>query len=270
MLYSQRRREQQYAEREAAGESLWTTEISEPARRRVLFTYEDALRDKGYYLALMEDTQGLLLRVYGRPDLGIPGSPVFDVEQFMVSTSDDYALDVLEAMIALLPQHSTERSRFIADVNQIFRQERLAYEVVNGQVVPFSSRELHTEVVVPTITLLGGRTELAMVETAYQNALEELGRGDAGDAITDAGTALQEMLTALKCTGNALGQMIDSAFKKGLIGGHDRKLLDWVAAERNTQGDAHKVTDADLNDAWLMVHVVGALILHLSNSNDVS
>src|SRR3954465_7201164 len=63
---------------------------------------------------------------------------------------------------------------------------------------------------------------------------------DAGDAITDAGTALQAALTALGCGGNTVGDLMKSAKQIGLVRGPDTPLADavvavvnWVAAQRN-------------------------------------
>jgi len=136
--------------------------------------------------------------------------------------------------------------------------------------VPFSSREMHEAVVVPTLTLLGGDMRFSKAESAYQKALREIA-ADPSDAITDAGTALQEMLTALGCSGNALGPLLTSAKKKGLLGGHDDllidavyKAIDWVSADRANKGDAHKVVASRPDDAWFAVHVVGAIMLRLA------
>lgn len=37
-----------------------------------------------------------------------------------------------------------------------------------------------------------------------------------------------------------------------------------MSADRSQTGDAHHASDANLDDAWLIVHVAGALILRLS------
>jgi hypothetical protein len=64
--------------------------------------------------------------------------------------------------------------------------------------------------------------------------------------------------------------MLDDARKRGLLGPHDSKLArgveqigDWVNADRSERGDAHLEKDADADDAWLAVHVAGALIVRL-------
>jgi len=157
-------------------------------------------------------------------------------------------------------------------VNEVFNSHRIAFRFVQGEVVPLSSDELHVEVVEPTLRLLHGRKDLDKAHDAYLKALKEISNEDAPDAITDAGTALQETLTALGCQGNQLGDLLKDAKKQGLLGAHDQKLITgienfgaWASAERSQSGDSHKSSEAPLADAWLMVHVVGALIVRLAD-----
>lgn len=44
-----------------------------------------------------------------------------------------------------------------------------------------------------------------------------------------------------------------------------RRFLHWAASERNQNSDAHRYSEAPIEDAWLMVHVVGALIVRLAS-----
>ena len=138
-------------------------------------------------------------------------------------------------------------------------------------MIKMESQELHHEVVVPVLRLPSGRSGWEPVESAYQDALGELGRGASADAITDGGTALQQAIEILGCDGNALGPLIKSAKAKGLLGRHDEnliagveKFLQWSSAERSNGGDSHHPAESTLDDAWLMVHIVGALILRLT------
>jgi hypothetical protein len=129
-------------------------------------------------------------------------------------------------------------------------------------------------VVAPVLRLLSGRAGWGTIENAYQGALREIHDGHPDDAITDAATALQEALVRVGCEGNALGPLIDSAKKKGLLAPHDQtlgtgiaKILDWVSADRSEMGDGHKgASKANRDDAWLSAHVVGAVILRLAGS----
>lgn len=64
---------------------------------------------------------------------------------------------------------------------------------------------------------------------------------------------------------------IKSANSKKLLSPHDGPLLDgltkllhWVSADRSQNGDSHHLSAVSIEDAWLTVHIVGALILRLS------
>ena len=76
---------------------------------------------------------------------------------------------------------------------------------------------------------------------------------------------------AVGCEGNQLGDLIKSARTRGLIAAHDSPLLDviekalnWVAADRSQTGDSHHASHASRDDAWLIVHIVGAFIVRLA------
>lgn len=136
-------------------------------------------------------------------------------------------------------------------------------------MISFKSDELLHEAVEPTLRLLVG-SKYKAAHDSYLKALKEISQNEGADAITDAGTALQETLTSLGCKGNALGPLLKDARKAGLLAGHDQNLVDgilrfadWASADRSESGDAHKHSDATTADAWLMVHVVGALIVRL-------
>jgi hypothetical protein len=85
-------------------------------------------------------------------------------------------------------------STFEPVVSGILLEHRISYDLVQQQMVPFSAKELHHEVVAPSLRLLAGRPGLEKVESAYRSALEEISSGKTADTITDVGTALQEML----------------------------------------------------------------------------
>jgi hypothetical protein len=160
---------------------------------------------------------------------------------------------------------------FDTRIREIFANERFAFDLIEGQVIPLASQELHAEVVEPALRLLSGRTGFESAEAAYQAALKELGAGEAADAITDAARALEQVLIALGCTGNALGPLLVSARSRMLLAGHDTPMGEvvlraakWVSADRGVMGDAHGAAARTRDDAWLTIHVVGALILRLA------
>jgi hypothetical protein len=113
------------------------------------------------------------------------------------------------------PAAQADVNKYREQVNTVLREHRISYELVGTEMVPFASKELHAAVVEPALRLLSSRSGWEKVEQAYQAALGELAEGNPADAITDAGTALQEALTLLGCTGNSLGPLVRSARSRG-------------------------------------------------------
>jgi hypothetical protein len=276
-LHFQRKRAAERAAREAAGESLWTTQFDERVRIRILHSFKDSVNDHLPY----ELARGLLLRRAGLLWLvGQSLDAAQDLLNYLLQCSDDMVPSVIEVMSHVcndpgIKQRTANWESDVFDglVNGILREERISFELVKSEMIEFSSKEIHQEVVAPALQLLAGRRDLANVESAYQDALKEISKGAPSNAITDAGTALQEMLQALGCTGNSLGPLIKSAREHGFLAPHDSpmlgamvKVLDWVSADRSERGDAHEVSGAGIDDAWFTVHIVGAAILRLSKA----
>lgn len=180
---------------------------------------------------------------------------------------DSHWLSLLEAVLATIRNHGSlldeEAAVVETKIASILREERVAIDLINGHFVRYDSQVMHEGVVKPTITLLAGRAGWESVEAAYQKALSEISN-DPSDAITDAGTALQEALVVVGCKGNALGALIADGRKRGIFVGHDSKLAEWVSADRSERGDTHHAGSDRPEDAWFSVHIVGALILRLA------
>jgi hypothetical protein len=277
LLHNRRKRLADIAVREAAGESFWTEKFDETVRTKITqaFQYAAGQWSEYYGIArtaiLQNEGRFYLTKSNTRGDV--------DLLTYLMTCPDDMVPTVVEAMalacndgqLNMATGNWNRTDTFNPSVSVILREHRISYELVNDQMTSLSTMELHEAVVGPTVSLLAGRSDLSRVETAYLSALEEITVGKAADAITDAGTALQEMLAALGCTGNALGPLIASARVKGILAPHDspmltavEKILHWVSADRSSTGDAHVVTSPILDDAWFIVHVVGAIILRLS------
>jgi hypothetical protein len=264
MLFHEREQQREFEEKEREGQPIWTSEIASVIRNKIIYL----LKDIGLSAMSLEETYARTQRILERRTGFILGNglfPVDDVVTFLVKIDEKYFLSGLEAIYISLNEKSNSLAGiFEIGVTQIFSQERISYDMISGQIVSFSSRELHAEIVEPVLRLLGGLSGWEEVETTYQKALREIGV-DPGDAITDATTALQVTLTKLGCNGNSLGPLTQSAVKMGLLAPHDKNLLDWLSADRSSTGDAHKASSADPSDAWIVVHVAGALILRLAN-----
>lgn len=271
MFFSRRKRLQELANREAAGESLWTDVFDGTSRAKLVLLMQSLTADdypRGGRL--------ILARTHVLHDVGQfflsdgHADPVTDLIGAVLNGDSDIVATVIEAVYLTLVRDtngyvSKDHASFGNRVNEVLREHRISFELVEGQMVEFQSKQLHESVVAPTLRLLSGRQGWEAVEQTYQKALEEIG-DDPADAITDAGTALQEALTLLGCEGNQLGKLAASARRKGFLNGHDTKVVDWVAADRSETGDTHNARPASHDDAWLTVHVVGALILRLAGA----
>ena len=280
MLHARRRRLADLAAREVEGESFWSESFEMPLRVRLVHL----MNDMDYSEVFTTEARKMILRDEGVFTLSGSGrSTGDDFRTYVLSCPDDMMPTVIEAFDAALNDTLAQvragragRARGFAEVvNGLLREHRLSYEFDAGEMVPFSSRELHVEVVAPTLRLLGSDPTWHNVELSYRNALEELSKGDAADAVTDAGTALQEALTTRGADGKSLGPLIKSARSKGILAAHDAPMLDaiervlnWVSADRSNTGDSHNAAPARIEDAWLIVHVVGALILRISTGSD--
>ena len=292
-LYAERLRREAQAKALAADEIGWTDQLDRHVRIKLGLAWDDATSGLGdrevHYL------RSAITHMAMR-SLAVNLAP--EDMQTHSGRSNENLLSLIEAEHGALKQFADAASpfagtypsggawgtaiidpaaKFRTDVNRILEAHLVAFALhTNSRLIPVQSDEMHNAVVAPTLYLLHSQPRFAAAEAAYQKALAELRDRDAGDAITDVATALQDVLTALGCTGGALGDLLNSAKKNGLVKGNDTPLTDvvgrtvsWVAAKRN-QGEAHRGDpDIDMSDAWMLVHVVGALIIRLAEQNGV-
>jgi hypothetical protein len=283
MFFDRRRKLRELAEAEADGRSFWTTSFSPEVRTKIIFALSEAVAISPSYAGTISDRAAYLIRMdQGWPALKLSAHEITNnFLQFISKADEEYLPSVVEAIhLAGCQINESEQSRYshpfspdkyTGEVNRALREHRVSFELIDGVMVPFQSREMHVEVVEPVLRLLRNGKQWDKSESAYRDALRELAEGHPDDAITDAARALQETLLALGCDGNALGPLLASARKKGMLGSHDAvmtdalaKIIDWVNADRTAMGDAHVATKANDQDAWFSVHVIGALILRLT------
>jgi hypothetical protein len=254
MLYARRLRLKQLAEAEAGGKSFWSARFDEAARMKLVYAFNDSCNEAG------RDAYGPLARAFLVRDEGWPSltqstrrrGPLEDLLAFHHEGSDALLPSMIEAIVQAFEtpgrafggtfEITADPDGYRELVNTILREHRISYELVGVEMVPFASKELHAAIVEPTLRLLSGQSGWENVEQAYQDALGELADGKPADAITDAGTALQEALTLLGCTGNALGPLVSSARRMGLLAAHDSPMvaaietvMHWVSADRSTR-----------------------------------
>jgi hypothetical protein len=286
LLHFLRDREQTRLKAEAAGESFWTSSFSPEVRARILHLHrrlcEDHADPGNFHKALLAEARKEMLGQLGKWQLAGQDDAPNDMFVFMNRNGGDAlvpsAIEALYHAFAKTDEYERQSGfygwtnrpgRFQQGINDVFRQERVAWSLVDGEMVSFASQELQAAVVEPVLKLLHNRA-FADADAAYRKSLQELSEGHPDDAITDAGTALQTALRALGCTGDSIGPLLASARKKGLLAAHDNALgravediINWVGADRSQMGDSHAVTKASDADGWFSVHIVGALIVRL-------
>lgn len=170
-----------------------------------------------------------------------------------------------------LPTYRPEE--FIDAVNDILLAARIEWHFEDGRFTQRGNSVLHADVVKPASVLLDSDSRFGKASLAFQTAINRLSENHPDAAITDAGTAVQEFFRVLGASGNSLSDQLNAAQKAGIISAYDRTLLkpftDWLNADRSTRGNAHHHNEGDVTkgDAWLAVHVAGALMVRLSNGD---
>lgn len=160
---------------------------------------------------------------------------------------------------------------FRTEANRILFEHRVAFKYVNGRLVEREHEELHAEIIQPLEKVLTDNPKFAKAQVAYRQAMISLASGNSGAAVVSAGGALEEALKALGAKGNDLNTLMKDAVYRKFLSGHDEKLkeafraiTDWVNADRGNKGIAHGAADSARDDAWLAVHIAGALIVRLA------
>lgn len=159
-----------------------------------------------------------------------------------------------------------DEAKFLAEMEGILSDSIFA---VRGREV-ILREDLGASVLIdrPLDALVTSNPALRGVDDKLREALAELAAGNAADAVTDAGTALQMLLEYLGFSGGQLGDQLKAARKAGWLAGVDTPLAaaieslgNWMASIRNQRSDAHHGPAPDKRDAELAVRVVGLLVL---------
>lgn len=210
-----------------------------------------------------------------RPRSGHPQlrpRPFDDLGRFVLEEDCPLALDAIGAWadtyarLPGTPWLRQDEAEFLAEVEDILSDSIFA---VRGREV-ILREDLGASVLIekPLAALVTSNPELSGVDDKLREALAELAAGNAADAVTDAGTALQMLLDHLGFPGGTLGDQLKAARRAGWLAGVDTPLATavdglagWIASIRNQRSDAHHGPAPDPRDAELAVRVVGLLVL---------
>lgn len=155
-------------------------------------------------------------------------------------------------------------------VNDRLLGGRVEWHFYDGRFIHAGNRVMHANVVEPASILLDSDPKFGKAASAFGAALDRLSEDESSIAITDAAVAVQEFFRAVGVEGNSIADQLNAAQKLKLITEYDRHLLkpivDWTNADRSKLGKPHYFRDGDISkaDAWLMIHVAGALMVRLS------
>ena len=261
------------------GEDLWTAVLPVEARRKIEYAVRDLTYPDLGGFSCDEDAigqaRGLVLRDIGHPFLATAThDSEVDFFHSLLNSPEEVVYSQIEAVFSVVQRIERTRQRsdgrgpragaFERTVNTSLRESWVKCELVNGQIVEFDSLEMHTNVVVPALRLLSDDPLFQPSERAFKKAIREIQEGEPDDAITDAATAVQEMLVSLGAPKTTVSRGIKWAIGAGLLAPYDTNLGSWIEADRSGEGDAHNSKPTTVEDAWLTVHIAGALIVRLS------
>lgn len=160
---------------------------------------------------------------------------------------------------------------FVGVVNDMLLHGRVEWMYEDGKFQERGNSVLHAEVIRPATILLDSDPKFRKASSGFQTALNRLSDNKPDAAITDAVSAVQEFFRSLGIDGGSISDQLDAAVRAKVVSPSDKKILkpltDWSNADRSTRGNAHYSREGDVSkaDAWLALHVAGALIVRLSN-----
>lgn len=223
-------------------------------------------------IELMVEVRGDLSLRPTSPHPQLLPKPFDDLAGFILHGDCLLALDAVGAWIdgyARLPNTRwlrEEETAFVSGVESVLSDSIFA---IRGREV-ILREDLGASALIdkPLAALVTSNPALRAVDDKLREALAELAAGNAADAVTDAGTALQMLLEHLGYSGGQLGDQLKAARKAGWLSGVDTPLASaveslgtWIASVRNQRSDAHHGPNPDALDAELAVRVVGLLVL---------
>ena len=271
MLFSQRKRQAELMRRMRAGENLWVDEFDERFRNQLIFAMFEC---SDYPEVYLEASQYALVKTYGKPYLANPNARrAQDFLSFVMTSTSNEIADCIEVFIEKLDDrnlssrthHYSGSSNFEIEIREKLIDNLIAYDLIDGKIVQRGEQKLYVDVIEPVLEYLTTQSRFTPTRKAFLEGLDQIKQKNAPNAITDFATAISEMLRALGASGTVLSALNASARSLKLLSEHDRKLIDWIASERNS-GEAHTISDSTIDDAWLHAHVTAALILRLSKT----
>jgi hypothetical protein len=250
-------------------------------RRSATWPVGEDFRVRNLYRYLIKEICELLREEYGVQRLAAATEdPGEDLAIFILNVASTHqVMDAIDSAIQVFADQMTVPdlrdcavdavSGFVDTTSKRMKQHKLAFDLVQFKMVEKRSEELHAEVVAPTLTLLHGQNRFADAERQYRDALDELAGENWADAITDASSAVENVLRViLSLSRGTLADLLGQARLRGLFGDPQAARLKKVvtgftalADMRNEESDAHG-NSSDSATPWLALQWAGALIVY--------
>lgn len=269
MAFLRRKRETEMAVREEMGENFWREDFPISTRNRILYLFADCINSHTF---IYEMTRAAIFRSEGVAYLNNPNlDAVPDFLAYCQLDDDDKFCEAVERFYEQISNYDNmgrfniwnSSKYFQEQITNILLEDRISWDFIEGMLVPRASNATHSNILLPTLTLLR-KPEFHEVNATFLKGLSELTKRDAGDAITDFGTALQLFLAVKGCTGDTLGAQKNYGTGKGFLTSHQGRLIDLIADLRN-KGEVHNADHYEMNKGWLMSNLVGSLILSMED-----
>jgi len=278
------------------------TDIPTPLRVQIKHILRDILGERRDYdhngcLKNFGAINDLLCREYGVLELSphyrmTPDEKVLD---FLLNTATcEQVLDVVEIAFRMTSYLSRTSSEYqysfrnalesaIPELNTRFREHGVGYQYESGEIVRVDSQLIHSEIVVPVLSLLAA-DEYAGANEEFLKAFGHYRKGDTKECLNECLKAFESTMKIIcenrewpyKQT-DAASTLIDICFKNGLvpqemqshIGGVRAALESGIPTIRNRRsghGQGAQVIEVPLHYASYMLHLTATTIKFLVDS----
>lgn len=213
---------------------------------------------------------------------GIPNISDIDddqmaINEWILNCSSEDLLRTIELFIYIKKHEISVGPKFrlsgtIDDINEIFRIDKIGYEIVNERFVRKNSEFLHEHVTKPTINLLYTNEFKGPLEE-FQKALDHYIKGEYKDTIQEANNSfestMKSVLTKLNISFNQNGSadlLLDVLCNKKIIYTYTKPLFQGLPKLRNNQsGHGQGIDPKEINQSYaeLALNLAGSFIVFL-------
>ena len=203
-----------------------------------------------------------------------------DLHYFLIHCDIEILLTIIELNLKKIKEYfsiqkiyQTYYEKFVKDLNDIFRINRVGYEIKNEIVIRIDSKYLHREVVKKSLnSLLEEGFEAPLKD--FEKALEKYSKGDYDGTITSANSAFEGTMKSILGvkTGDATN-LITKLISNGLIppyfenmGIQIKNIFQALPSMRNIDSDAHGEKDhkeTQRSYSEFALHLSGSYIVFL-------